>query len=190
MADLLYGCVGVDGRRKRKQREFRSIGFTIDGYTDEELRARYRFGKESIEYITDLLADNLRRKTNRNHPLSTLQQVLIALRFYASGSFLQVVGDTVGVNKSTVSRVVANVSRALVARQQEYVKWPRQQQELGSLKTAFYQRGRFPCVIGCVDGTHIRIQAPNKNENSYVNRKGFHSINVQGICNHEGNRCF
>ena len=37
MADLLYGCVGVDGRRKRKQREFRSIGFTIDGYTDEEL---------------------------------------------------------------------------------------------------------------------------------------------------------
>ena len=51
MADLLYGCVGVDGRRKRKQREFRSIGFTIDGYTDEELRARYRFGKESIEYI-------------------------------------------------------------------------------------------------------------------------------------------
>ena len=117
MADLLYGCVGVDGRRKRKQREFRSIGFTIDGYTDEELRARYRFGKESINYITNLLADNLRRKTNRNHPLSALQQVLIALRFYASGSFLQVVGDTVGVNKSTVSRVVANVSLALVARQ-------------------------------------------------------------------------
>lgn len=41
--------------------------------------------------------------------------------------FERVVGDTVGVNKSTVSRVVANVSLALVARQQEYVKWPRQQ---------------------------------------------------------------
>ena len=80
MADLLYGCVGVDGRRKRKRREFRSVGFTIDGYTDEELRARYRFGK-SIQYITDLLADNLRRKTNRNRPLTALQQVLIALRF-------------------------------------------------------------------------------------------------------------
>jgi len=114
MADLFYGCVGVDGRRKyRKQREFRSIGFTIDGYTDEELRATYRFGKESIQYITNLLADNLRRKTNRNHPLSALQQVLISLRFYASGSFLQVAGDTVGVNKLTVSQVVANVSLAL-----------------------------------------------------------------------------
>ena len=40
--------------------------------------------------------------------------------------------------------------------------------------------------MGRVDGTHIRIQAPQENENGYVNRKGFHSINVQGICNHEG----
>ena len=122
MADLLYGCVGVDGRRERKQREFRSIGLTIDGYTDEELRTRYRFEKESIQYINDLLADNLRRKTNRNYPLSALQQVLIALRFFVSGSFLQMVGDTVGVNKSTMSGVVANVSLALVSRQQKYVK--------------------------------------------------------------------
>ena len=44
-----------------------------------------------------------------------LTQVLVALRFYTSGSFLQVVGDTVGVDKSTISRVVAKVSRALVA---------------------------------------------------------------------------
>ncbi|CAH3044736.1 unnamed protein product, partial [Porites lobata] len=38
----------------------------------------------------------------------------------------------------------------------------------------------FPGVVGCIDGTHVRIQAPNKNENDYVNRKGFHSINAQG----------
>ena len=186
MANLLYDCVGVDVGRERKRRHFRHIGFTIDGCTDGELRARYRFGKDSILYITNLLAETLRRKTNRNHPLSPLQQVLIALRFYASGSFLQVVGDTVGVDKSTVSRVVTNVSLALAAKQQDYIKWPKEQQEVSNAKAAFYQRGRFPCVIGCVNGTHIRIQAPNENEHNYVNRLGFHSINVQGICNHEG----
>ena len=51
MADLLYGCVGVDGRRKRKQREFRSIGFTIDGYTDEELRARQTFRAPFVFFV-------------------------------------------------------------------------------------------------------------------------------------------
>ena len=38
----------------------------------------------------------------------------------------------------------------------------------------------------CFDGTHIRIQEPNEHENAYVNCKGFHSISVQGVCNHEG----
>ena len=78
-----------------------------------------------------------------------------ALRFYASGSFLQVVGDTVGVDKSTVSRVVTNVSLALVAKQQQFIKWPRDQQDLSKSKNMFYQRAGFPCIIGCVDGTHI-----------------------------------
>ena len=186
MAGLLYGCVAGDGRKERKRRNFRHLGFTVDGYTNEELRSRYRFGLESIIYITNLLEASLRRKTKRNNPLSVLQQVLIALRFYASDSFLQVVGDTVGVDKSTVSRVVTNVSLALVAKQQQFIKWPRDQQDLSKSKNMFYQRAGFPCVIGCVDGTHIRIQAPHENENGYVNRKGFHSINVQGICNHEG----
>lgn len=37
----------------------------------------------------------------------------------------------------------------------------------------------FPNVIGVIDCTHIRIQAPSVNENDYVNRKGYHSINIQ-----------
>ena len=37
MADLLYGCVTVE----RKQRQFQHIGFTINGFTNEELRAFY-----------------------------------------------------------------------------------------------------------------------------------------------------
>ena len=36
-----------------------------------------------------------------------------------------------------------------------------------------------PDVIGCIDGTHVRIQAPAHCEDDYVNRKQFHSLNVQ-----------
>ena len=45
--------------------------------------------------------------------------------------------------------------------------------------------GFLPGVIGCVDSTHIKIQAPHENENGSFNRKGFHSMNVQAICNHK-----
>lgn len=33
-----------------------------------------------------------------------------------------------------------------------------------------------------IDGTHVRIQAPHQYEDQFVNRKNFHSINVQLIC--------
>ena len=181
MADLLF----ADLRRPRRPRQFKPA-INIENFTDEELRNRFRFGRrQGIGYITNLIADELRRSTRRNHALPSLQQVLIALRFYASGSFLQVIGDTAGVDKSTVSRVVTNVSNALIAKQSEFITWPTDA-EVAECKNSFYRRGGFPCVIGCVDGTHIRIQAPNEHENAYVNRKGFHSINVQGVCNHEG----
>ena len=133
-----------------------------------------------IIFVVKPTAITLSPLSNKSSLLCASMQVVASFKWW----------ETPLVLKSRVSRVVTNVSLALVARQQEFVKWPKQQQELSSLKTAFYQRGGFPSVIGCVDGTHIRIQAPNKNENSYVNRKGFHSINVQGICNQEGNRSF
>ena len=172
MADLF-----CDLRRRRRERRFRAGTLSeIDDFTDEELRARYRFRRESILFITNLVAGDISRNTRRNHALPPLHQVLITLRFYASGSFLQ----------STVSRVITNVSRALIMKQPHFIKWPSTNDECATIKNEFYLHGAFPCVIGCVDGTHVRLQAPSQHENNYVNRKGFHSINVQGVCNHEG----
>ena len=53
-------------------------------------------------------------------------------------------------------------------------------------KRNFFLRGGSPGVIGCVDGTHVRIQVSSEDEAVYVNRKGWHSVNVQAICDHEG----
>lgn len=38
---------------------------------------------------------------------------------------------------------------------------------------------RFPEVIGMVDGTRIEIAAPHVDRQSYINRKGFYSIQLQ-----------
>lgn len=169
----------------RRERRYRPRGLNIDGLNDSELRARYRFGRNSINYITNLLYEDLVRDTQRGHALEPEQQVLIALRFFASGSFLQVIGDSLGVDKSTVSRTVRDVSVALNRRQHQFIKWP-SNDEFDRIKNNFFLLTGFPSVIGCVDCTHVRIQAPHSNENNYVNRKRYHSINVQGICDHEG----
>ncbi|XP_033991050.1 putative nuclease HARBI1 [Trematomus bernacchii] len=43
----------------------------------------------------------------------------------------------------------------------------------------------FPRVLGCIDCTHIPISAcQGDNEGHYVNRKSFHSLNMQATCDH------
>ncbi|KAI0216810.1 putative nuclease HARBI1, partial [Lamellibrachia satsuma] len=56
------------------------------------------------------------------------------------------------------------------------------QRQADRTKAKFYDTNGFPNVVGCIDGTQIRIQAPSENEHEFINRKGYHSINVQVIC--------
>ena len=76
-----------------------------------------------IILITNLVAHDISRNTRRNYVLLPHHQVLIALRLCASGSFLQVTGDTFGINKSTVSRVINDVIQALISKQPRFIKW-------------------------------------------------------------------
>ena len=43
----------------------------------------------------------------------------------------------------------------------------------------------FPGVIGAIDGCHIPCKQPINNANDYYNRKGFHSIILQGVCDNK-----
>lgn len=181
---LLFGRLA--GARRARPRRFRLFNARLDDYlTENDVKSRFRFGRDSINYLVDLLSDDLARNTARNHALSPLVQVLVALRFFASGSFLEVIGDTFGLPKSTVSRCITAVSQALVRRQHMFIVWPDEDRKT-VIKQAFFAKNGFPGVIGCIDCTHIRIQAPRVNENDFVNRKGYHSLNVQAICDHKG----
>ena len=113
-----------------------------------------------MNYIDDLVAEEITPDTNRNHAVSVEMQVLITLRFLASASFLQVIGDTfLGFHKSTVSRLVRRVSQALTVKLGDFVTFPSTRGERDEIKQGLFRVGGFPCAIGCIDGTHIRITA-------------------------------
>ena len=98
--DIIYNVQNV--QRHRLPRVFnRYIHF--QAISDEELRMRYRFGRDSIQFIAALIEDEVKPITKRNHAISTEEKILIILRFFASRSFLQVIGDTFVCDKGTVS---------------------------------------------------------------------------------------
>ena len=65
---------------------------------------------------------------------------------------------------------------ALAENGNNYISWnPR----------VFEKEGAFPDTVGCVDVCEIAMNAPNIDPNSYFNRKGFHSMKLQAICDKE-----
>lgn len=103
---------------------------------------------------------------------------------------------------STASRIIAKVTLAIGRLYPQFVKMPLQNNLLQT-QTNFYHKASFPRVIGCVDGSHVRIQSPGKSLNFasslhsvyylffvvggedpeiFRNRKGYFSINMQAVC--------
>ncbi|XP_064463494.1 putative nuclease HARBI1 [Ornithodoros turicata] len=101
-------------------------------------------------------------------------------QYLATGNFLITAGDIVSVHESTACRVLHRVVAALCWRVNSFIRWPTTE-EVRAAQQDFYALAGFPGVVGAVDGTHVRIQAPSEHEGSYVNCKNYHSINVQLI---------
>ncbi|XP_036341558.1 putative nuclease HARBI1, partial [Rhagoletis pomonella] len=64
-----------------------------------------------------------------------------------------------------------------------HIKFDTSEEEQSKNKIHFYNKSGFPGVLGCVDGTHVHILAPEKElQHLYINRKGFFSINALMVC--------
>ena len=150
---------------------------------------RFRFDRGTILQITQLLQDDLESSTFRNKAIPPLIKVLTSLRFFASGSFQIIIADTFNVNQATVSRVVHSVCNALVRRSHRFIKFPTAQ-GIEENKRKFYDIGNSPNIFGLIDVTHVRIIAPSQHEDQFVNRKGYHSINVQVVANADSHFLF
>ena len=62
----------------------------LDLWNDKQLLSRYRFNREGILYLCDLIGDDFRRETMRANALTVEQIICLSLRFFASGSFQEV----------------------------------------------------------------------------------------------------
>ena len=107
MDNVIFNDVVMRDLPVRRPRTYRHRPSQLmDTYTEKEIHDRFRFCRRSIDFICDIVDEDLRRSTNRNHALSVEIQVLASLRFLASGSFYQVGADVIGIDESTVCRVL------------------------------------------------------------------------------------
>ncbi|XP_049699813.2 putative nuclease HARBI1 [Helicoverpa armigera] len=168
---------------ERKERIIRPRPDHFRIWDSKEFHRRFRLRKESVQYLLSLIENKIKHQTERNQCISPMLQLLIALRFYATGSFYITVGDFGGIHSSTMCRIIKKVTEAIASLRTIFINLPRSDEDIRSTQLEFYKIARFPRVVSAIDGTHIRIQSPGGNTaEEFRNRKGFFSFNVQAMC--------
>ncbi|KAL4721589.1 hypothetical protein ACJJTC_018550 [Scirpophaga incertulas] len=90
------------------------------------------------------------------------------------------------VSSQRVSIEIKVLTALLFFRHQEATKGLLELQSICARKFAvqrFYSKYGIPGIIGCINGSHFKIVMPRKEEEHfYYNRKHYHSLNVQMVC--------
>ena len=179
MAHLMLDFLHDDRRPLRRERLFRDRMNPLEKYDEVEIKAPFRFERHNILRITDELRPMIQHTTGRNKALSPLHQVCIFLRFAATGCMQSSVASWINVDRSTVSRTVWRVAQSILEAHRDIFNI-----DVRSTKEGFLAKHGLPNIVGAIDCTHVRIVTPPRRlyPDEYINRKNYHSINVQAIC--------
>ena len=110
----------------------------LEEYDGEDFRLRFRLTKDSVSDLVKSLHKDPQHQTRRGLPLTPMQQVLIALRFHATGTFQRVIGDLFAERT-----VIHKVSRAIAKQKGQFLSFL---ENLADTKRKLYDVAHFPIV--------------------------------------------
>ena len=170
--------------RERSSHWWEDIALT---FTSEAWMQNFRMSQDTFSYVCEQLKATIQKEdTIMRKAICVKKRVAITLWFLATGTDYRTIGHLFGVSKATVCLVVKEVCSAIVYLMlPQYIKLPKGT-ALKSVVDGFMSDHGFPQCGGAVDGTHIPIVSPNECPADYYNRKGFHSVLMQGVVDHKG----
>ena len=113
------------------------------------------------------------------------RKALIFLWYMANMNSFREISDKFNITKSSAHRIISKILLDIHHLSALYIKWPNQQ-EKAKIAANFLRVSGVRNVIGAIDGCHIRILRPKRHGEDYMNRKGYYSILLQGVCDDQG----
>jgi hypothetical protein len=152
-----------------------------DDISDQCWKKNFRMTKEAFLKLADEIRDLVSPSTNTPNYrfLTTEKKLAITLYYLKDKGSLWMTANTFGVHECTVSKTVPIVCDAINKRLgPKLLRLPSTEEEMKIKCAQFEMKYGMYQAFGCVDGTHIRINAPSQSPADYVNYKLFHSLNV------------
>uniref|UniRef100_A0AAG5DR12 DDE Tnp4 domain-containing protein n=1 Tax=Anopheles atroparvus TaxID=41427 RepID=A0AAG5DR12_ANOAO len=134
---------------------------------DVEFVANFRINKRLFLEIHEKIARTIGPKHTRG--LTALHKLAATLKFLAQGSYQRGVGNdfTIPIGQSTFSKVFDQTLRVIQRELKHYVSMDMSEEEKSAARRFFYETSGIPGIVMCVDGTHIKIIAPNEHKEMF-----------------------
>ena len=152
-----------------------------ESFTNEQWYENFRVRKETFEFILNKISRDITHKdTTMRKAISPRRRLALTFYYLASTAEYRTISNLFGVSVSFVCNCIKEVCEAIRRHSSNVIKFPTGVEILQVIQE-YENKWGFPMCAGCIDGTHIPILAPNENHKDYVNRKGFHSIQMQAV---------
>ncbi|KAK2727594.1 putative nuclease HARBI1 isoform X1 [Artemia franciscana] len=150
---------------------------------DYDFKTHFRLHRSTFDLLLGKINIKLQNQTRPTSRCSPNKMLLITLWILATPESYRSVGCRFGVCKKTVFKVIRRTIDAIYEMASTTIKWPGAT-EAQNIISANSSTAGFPGVLGAIDGTHIPIRTPQHSSGTYINRKGFHSLQLQVVCQH------
>lgn len=168
----------ADNQQPRVQRNMRDLSNPFEKWNERQFIQRYRLDKHSVRDLMHEIEPQLIHSRYNDKAIPMPIQMCAALLYLAKGDMQRTIGDTFGISQPSVSNCIRVVTRALADLMPIHIYMPNDE-EKAEIMGDFFRKYELPGIIGLIDGTHIRLKKPREFEYAYVNRRSYHSINVQ-----------
>ncbi|XXG75101.1 hypothetical protein AAC387_Pa07g3682 [Persea americana] len=154
----------------------------------DKFESVFKVSRKTFNYICSLVKDDLMAKSSpfmstNGKALSVYDQVAVALRRLSSGESLVNIGESFGMNQSTVAHVTWRFVEAMEERGIHHLRWPSTETEMKEIKSKFERIRGLPNCRGAIDTTHIMMCLPSMDpsNNIWLDRERNHSMVLQAI---------
>ena len=118
-------------------------------WIDTELYRRYRFDKDGVLFITNLLRNELIHESDCSFPCTTELQIMAALRYMGTSAHQIAIADFLQIS---VSQCFTKVDALLANKAPELIEFPTDVNAIRGLRSIIFL---IPGIVGCLDCTHV-----------------------------------
>ena len=153
---------------------------------DYNWKGMFRMSVGDFKHLVDELKPSL--KSRRGPKARVKKIVCVTLKYLAHGDTFKQLQYDFGIGQSTAHKYVRQGTKALSGIYKKHVYFPKTIEECDEIADGFRQCRGLPGVVGCIDGSHIRI--PEVFEGTcpraldWFNRKKYYSMVILATCDH------